>query len=278
MTRQNLRLALGDLGELAFKGFGDPSVKRAPRLPQQRAIGGVLHQGMLEQIARLRRHALSEQQTGLNETVERRRQLRLGLERHRSQQSMREFTADRRSDLRDFLGRAEPVEPRHQRGVQARGDRQRRGRNRRNRVPCRALALRLQHRLRHFLHEQRNAVGALDDLRHHIRGQLLVPNQPPDNCGGFPLPKPVQRQARHMRLPQPRRVELGAERHDKQNRKGSDPVHRPTEHFQASRIDPMRVLQDHQNRLLPSQSRELPRQRFQRFLPALFRGSTSSAG
>ena len=155
--------------------------------------------------------------------------------------------------------------------MQARGDRQRRGRNRRNRVPGRALALRLHHRLRHLLDEQRNAVGALDDLRHHIRRQRLVPDQPRDYGGCFALPKPVQRQARHMRLAQPRRVELGAERHDQQNRKSSDPVHRPTEHFQARRIDPMRVLQDHQHRLLASQSRELPRQRFQRFLPALFR-------
>ena len=32
MTRQKLRLALGNVGELAFKGFGDTGVKRASRL------------------------------------------------------------------------------------------------------------------------------------------------------------------------------------------------------------------------------------------------------
>ena len=63
MTRQNLRLVLGDFGELAFKGFGDASVQRASRLAQERAIGGILHQGVLEQIGRVRRHALPEQQT-----------------------------------------------------------------------------------------------------------------------------------------------------------------------------------------------------------------------
>ena len=63
VTRQQLRLALGNLGELAFKNFGDASVKRASRLAQQRAVGRVLHQRVLEQISRVRRHALPEQQT-----------------------------------------------------------------------------------------------------------------------------------------------------------------------------------------------------------------------
>ena len=67
--RQQFRLALGHLRELAFEGFGDASVKRASRLAQQRAIGRVLHEGMLEQIGRMRRPALPEQQTSTNETI-----------------------------------------------------------------------------------------------------------------------------------------------------------------------------------------------------------------
>jgi hypothetical protein len=55
VTRQQLRLALGDFGELVFKGVRDAGVKRVARLAQQRAIGRVLHQGMLEQIAGLDR-------------------------------------------------------------------------------------------------------------------------------------------------------------------------------------------------------------------------------
>ena len=81
MARQDLWPVLGSLGEMAFDGFGDPGVKRAPRLAQERAIGRVPHQGMLEQIARVRRRTLPEQKTGLSETIERRRQLRLGLAR-----------------------------------------------------------------------------------------------------------------------------------------------------------------------------------------------------
>ena len=72
VTRQQLGLVLGNLRELAFEGFGDAGMKRAARLAQQRAIGRVLHQRVLEQISCMRRHALPEQQTGRNETVERR--------------------------------------------------------------------------------------------------------------------------------------------------------------------------------------------------------------
>ena len=60
---------------------------------------------------------------------------------------MRKLPPDRRPDLRDLLGRAEPVEPRHQRRVQAGGDRERRGRDRAGGPPRVALALRLQYRL-----------------------------------------------------------------------------------------------------------------------------------
>ena len=63
VTRQQFGLVLGNLGELAFESFGDAGVKRASRLAQQRAIGRVLHKRVLEQISRVRRHTLPEQQT-----------------------------------------------------------------------------------------------------------------------------------------------------------------------------------------------------------------------
>ena len=132
VTRQQLRLALGNLGELAFEGFGDTGVKCASRLAQQRAIGRVLHQGMLEQVGRMRRHTLPEQQTSRNETVQRRSEFRPGFAYHRSQEGMRELPPDRRADLRHLLGRAEPIEPRHQRSVQTCRDRQCRRRDCRN--------------------------------------------------------------------------------------------------------------------------------------------------
>src|SRR5271168_3534492 len=63
---------------------------------------------MLEQIGRMRWQALSEQQTSLHETVQRRTKLRLWLGHHQSQQRVRELPPDRSPDLRHLLGRAEP--------------------------------------------------------------------------------------------------------------------------------------------------------------------------
>jgi hypothetical protein len=61
--------SLGNLGEFTFHGFGDAGVKRAPRLAQQSAIGRVLYQCVLEQIGRLRRETLAEEQTSRDEAV-----------------------------------------------------------------------------------------------------------------------------------------------------------------------------------------------------------------
>ena len=78
MTRQQLRLALCDIGELAFENFRDEGVQRPSVLAQQRAVRRVLNKGVLEEVGRIRRRTLAGQQPGLKEPVERRIQLRLG--------------------------------------------------------------------------------------------------------------------------------------------------------------------------------------------------------
>ena len=75
-----------------------------------------------------------------------------------------------------------------------------------------------------------------------------------------------------MRLSSPRRGELGAESYDKQHWKSFNPVYRPTERFQARGVGPMRILEDHQHWILPSQSFHLGNERFQRSLPPLLGG------
>jgi hypothetical protein len=111
---EQLGFGLGKLRELAFKGLSDASMKRTSRLAQQRAIRRILHQGMFEQIHRMGRDALPEQQAGLDEMVESRVEFPLRLAYHRSQQFMRKLSPYGSSDLAYFLGRrADPVEPRH---------------------------------------------------------------------------------------------------------------------------------------------------------------------
>src|SRR5262249_35026201 len=65
MLCQNLRLGGHDRRELALQRLDDPVMELLAPAPQQRAVGSVPHQGMLEQIARMWRRALPEQQARL---------------------------------------------------------------------------------------------------------------------------------------------------------------------------------------------------------------------
>ena len=115
MVGEQLGFGLGKLRELAFKGLSDASMKRTSRLAQQRAIRRILHQGMFEQIRRMGRDALPEQQAGLDEMVESRVEFCLRLAYHRSQQFMRKLSPYGSSDLRllpwppSRSGRAAPL-------------------------------------------------------------------------------------------------------------------------------------------------------------------------
>jgi tetratricopeptide (TPR) repeat protein len=116
-----------------------------------------------------------------------------------------------------------------------------------------ALALRLQHRLRHFLDEQRNAVGTLDDVLADVGWQRLVADDALDHGDNFALAKPIDGEECHIRSSDPGRIKIRPECHDQQHTKTADPVDDPTEHFQARRVGPMRILEDHQHRILACQ-------------------------
>ena len=89
------------------------------RAAQQRAVGGVLDQGVLEQIFRRRRDAALEDEAGFDEAAQRLLQFGLGELRGRCQQLIGKVAPDRSADLRHILGRgAQPVESPQQRGVQ----------------------------------------------------------------------------------------------------------------------------------------------------------------
>jgi hypothetical protein len=92
---------------------------------------------------------------------------------------VRKFAPDCCTDLRHLFGRsAEPVEPRHQRGVQACRDGECRPGNHGNGLRRRAQAFRFQHRFRHFFHKQRNAIGSIKDVLPDIRWQWLIARDP----------------------------------------------------------------------------------------------------
>src|SRR5271163_3046523 len=92
---------------------------------------------------------------------------------------MGELPVDCRRDLCQLLGRAaEPVESRHERGMQARGDRQCRRRNRGNHGPGGGLALCFQYGLGHLLHKQGDTVATSMMSCRMVADSSLLPTMP----------------------------------------------------------------------------------------------------
>ena len=85
VMREQLRLALGNLRKLVFERFSNAGVQRVARLAQQRAIGRVPYQCVLEQISRVWWRTLPEQQPGRHKTVEGGLEFRFRLVGHRGQ-------------------------------------------------------------------------------------------------------------------------------------------------------------------------------------------------
>ena len=123
-----------------------------------------------------------------------------------------------------------------------------------------------EHRLGQFLDEQRHAVGALGDLLHDLGWQRRIPGDVRDHRRRVAPVEPWQRQHRHMRLPGPWRLKLGAEHRQQQHRPVRDPLYHAVQQFARTRIDPVKVIEHHQHRLLPRKTFNLPQQRLERLL------------
>ena len=215
------------VSEAVAQGFGDAGVQRASWLAQQRAVGRILHEGVLEQIGCVRRHTLPKQQTCRHETVERRLEFRLRLASHRSQQSMRELSPNGRSDLRYLLGGAEPIKPRHQRGVQACGDGKSRGGNGGGGLPRVAFDFPASNTAL-VISSTNNGMPSVRSMMSCVMlfRQRLVARDAVDHGSDFALPKPVEGECSYVRLPNPRRLKLWSVRNDQQDAKSSYSVQR----------------------------------------------------
>jgi hypothetical protein len=130
------------------------------------------------------------------------------------QQLVGELPSDRRPDLCQLLGRAEPIEPRHQGSMQACRDRQRWGGNRGRDLHRLQLTPGLQHSLCHFFDEQWDAVGTLDNVLPDICRQRLAADDPVDHGANVALSKPIEDKSCDMRLSDPWRLELRPKRHN----------------------------------------------------------------
>ena len=229
-----------------------------PAAACQRTVRDVLQQGVLECVFCIWWHAAAENDARRDERVQRAFELLAAQRCHGDDQLVRELAPDRGPDLSDRSGLSEPVEPRHQRGVQACRNRKSRRRDRRDRAPGRSHALCFQNRLRHLLHEQGNAVGALEDFRQYVRRQLIVPDQTRNNDGRSRSPSRLSVSfVEPLECPTHGAVNSG--RNVTMSSAGNVLIWstiRPSTSRLVGSI-PMRILGDNQNRLLPGQSREL---------------------
>ena len=76
MMGQEFGLALDEIGEILLQHRRDPGMQFLPSSAQQRAVGGVLHQRVLEQVGGVRRGAAAKQQSGIAQLIQRGLQLR----------------------------------------------------------------------------------------------------------------------------------------------------------------------------------------------------------
>ena len=66
-----------------------------------------------------------------------------------------------------------------------------------------------------------------------------------------------------MRLSDPRRLKLGTEHRQQQHRPVRDPIYHAVQQFTRTWVDPVKVIEHHQHRLLPGKTFNLPQQRLE---------------
>jgi hypothetical protein len=228
---------------------------------------------MLERIDGFGRGPAAENQLSGFELGEPGIELRIVLVRDRTQQHVGEFAADDRAHLRDLLCRPEPVEPRHQRILERRRDRQ--ARQAAGHPVAAAGALfedaHLQHRARQLLDEQRDAVGPRRDLRDQLGRDRAASDHLGDHVLDVGLLEPSELQRRQIRRAHPRQREFVAECQNEQQAKLVGQPDREPEQLERGRIGPMQILDDADHRRLGAQALQALDQRGKRIAPQLLR-------
>ena len=210
---------------------------------------------MLEDIGHVGRAALAVDQLRGDQMLDQAVELGLGGIDHRCEQRVIELAADDSADLDDVPGRSQPVEPGEQRRLQGLGN----------------LGLDitgLDDRLRQFLHEQRNAIGARHDRVDDSGAQPIAAGGPDELVCPRPA-KPVQHQRRHVRRAAQARLPLGAVCDHQQYRVVDDHPRRRVQKLLRRGVDPVRVFDQHQHRRMPRQRGEIVEDEVERALLAL---------
>ena len=273
VMRDQLGLSADDVGVAGFEKLRDLAVIVLARASQQRLVRSVLHQRVLEDVARTRPAPALVEQLGVDEAVEAVLQLALLQRPDRLQHLVREFAPEDRAELCDLADRRESIEPRHQHVLQRRRDGHVRERPHERVAPFALLdEARVEHALRELLDVERHAVRLLGDEVDHFGRHRLAAGERDDqrlDVGAF---EPVQRDERHMRAHRPRRRELGPVRHDVQHGGRRRLRNAKPEQRERRRVRPLHVFPDPQHRLAIGLLEQPRGERVERLRPLLFRG------
>ncbi len=243
-------------------------------------VGGVTHQRMLEDVGRVGRFALMEHQFGAHQIGQRRveRGRRHGAE-HLGHEPVAELAADHRANLCDFLGLAKRVEACHQRVLQAGRNHQLRQRPAELVAGRRAVQqARLHHSLGQLFNEQRNAVRLADDLGDYVFRERLAYCDRTHQRHGLLLRQPVQAEAGQLRRVAPRGCVLRAARHQQHYARVANSLGNLPNQLFAGRIDPVRVFDQEEHRLLLGQALQQIDQGLERVGPFFLRRGTAKHG
>ena len=233
---------------------------------QQARIGRVLDQRMAELEYLLAAGAMANQDAGVEQPGERRVGRVARQRRRRRQQRRLKAAAEHRGPQRRLLRGAQRVEPRRQRVAQDRRDARRHragagiGRRRR-----------FEHRPRQLLDEERDAARALQHIRAQVRAKTTLPVDARDQVQPLGMVETVELQQRDVGLRAPGRHEFGTQRHHQQHRQGADARDQRAEQRAGGGIDPMRVLDDHQQTPAARQRLDAPQKQVERRRAALLR-------
>src|SRR6185436_3492086 len=118
------------------------------------------------------------------------------------------------------------------------------------------LTLRVQHRLGYLLGEQRNAVGALDDVLPDARRQRSAADDSLDQEIDVARRQSMQGQLSHVGPSDHGWAEFRPESNEYQEPVAHGQVRRPDEQFEAGWIGPMRIFENHQHGIDPRQRLE----------------------
>jgi len=265
---EKLGLLLRDLRRDLLQDGGALGVELLAPGAQQGAVGGFLDQRVLEHVGGVVRRAALVDQLGAEQVAQCGVQ-RVALDRGQGREMREsELAPDHGAHLGQLLGGRMPVEPGQQRVVQRVRDGQRWQRAEQLIVLAHvAQDAELENRLGELLDEQGDAVGAREDLVQQLGREPLAPGDLRDHGHRLAARQPAQRECRDMRQARPVRLELGPVGYEQEHGGILDVHDALRQQLLRGRVDPVRVLEQHENGLAPGERQELRDEHLQR--PAL---------